>query len=60
MNDLTTLLKKQLGFYLDIKGYFNDKKSRKKFFALVFSTLLMLFYLVLMQKSLFKYYDLYL
>lgn len=60
MNDLTTLLKKQLGFYIDIRGYFNDKKSRKKFFVLVFSTLLMLFYLVLMQKSLFKYYDLYL
>ena len=46
MNDLTTLLKKQLGFYLDIKGFFNDKKSRKKFFALVFSALLMLFYIV--------------
>lgn len=60
MNDLTTLLKKQLGFYIDIKGFFNDKKSRKKFFALVFSSLLMLFYLFLMQKSLFKYYDLYL
>lgn len=24
MNDLTTLLKKQLGFYIDIKGFFND------------------------------------
>ncbi|WP_103981931.1 putative ABC transporter permease subunit [Helcococcus massiliensis] len=60
MNDLTTLLKKQLGFYLDIRGFFNDKKSRKKFFALVFSVLLMLFYIVLIQKSLFKYYDLYL
>ena len=60
MNDLTTLLKKQLGFYIDIKGYFNDKKSRKKFFALVFSCLLLVFYFFIIQKSLFGFYDLYL
>lgn len=60
MNDLTTLIKKQLGFYIDIKGYFNDKKSRKKFFAVIFSSFILLFYLYLMQKGLFKYYDLYL
>ena len=60
MNDLTTLLKKELGFYIDIKGYFNDKKSRKKFFALVFSCLLLVFYFFIIQKSLFGFYDLYL
>ncbi|MGX7071774.1 putative ABC transporter permease subunit [Helcococcus kunzii] len=60
MNDLRVLLKKKLGYYFDLKAFFNSEKNGKKIATAIFASIFILIYFVIAQMFLFAIYDIFL